>query len=205
MVLASHIIMTCYGFWLPNDPRGSWSDLVRNWEIFWFAGPATKTTQRRSLARNPHDRSLREAAKSHLRYDPVIFTGKQALCVAQGFAKAARESQYQILAAAILPSHAHLVVARHERPAERIAGHLKTRATQALVEKGMHPFVQHRGPDGRFPSVWGQHAWKVFLDSIEAIHRAVRYVQDNPLKENKPRQRWSFVQTPAPSANVQIA
>jgi len=25
MVIASHDIFTFYGFWLPNDPRGSWS------------------------------------------------------------------------------------------------------------------------------------------------------------------------------------
>ena len=28
-VVAYHVIITNYGFWLPNDPRGSWSDLVR--------------------------------------------------------------------------------------------------------------------------------------------------------------------------------
>src|SRR5256885_9336243 len=35
----------------PNDPRGSWSDFVRSWELFRY-GPATKTTERRSLARS---------------------------------------------------------------------------------------------------------------------------------------------------------
>jgi len=54
-VLAYHLIMTAYGFWLPNDPRGSWSDFVRAWELFLFGGPATRTTERRSLARDPHD------------------------------------------------------------------------------------------------------------------------------------------------------
>jgi len=28
MVLGTHLILTAYGFWLPNDPRGSWSDFV---------------------------------------------------------------------------------------------------------------------------------------------------------------------------------
>ena len=26
-VLAYHLIMTAYGFWLPNEPRGSWSEV----------------------------------------------------------------------------------------------------------------------------------------------------------------------------------
>ena len=42
MVLAYHLIFTAYGFWLPNDPRGSWSDFVRAWELF-ITGKATKT------------------------------------------------------------------------------------------------------------------------------------------------------------------
>ena len=26
MVIAQHLVFTTYGFWLPNDPRGSWSE-----------------------------------------------------------------------------------------------------------------------------------------------------------------------------------
>jgi hypothetical protein len=33
----------------------------------------------------------------------------------------------------------------------------------------------------------------VFLDSEEALETAIRYVEDNPLKEGKRRQKWSFV------------
>jgi hypothetical protein len=40
MVLASHVIITAYGFWLPNEERGSWSDFVRSWELFKNFGPA---------------------------------------------------------------------------------------------------------------------------------------------------------------------
>jgi len=39
MIRAYHAIFTAYGFWLPNDPRGSWSDFVGSWELFRF-GPA---------------------------------------------------------------------------------------------------------------------------------------------------------------------
>ena len=46
-VLAAHVIFTAYGFWLPNDPRGSWSDFVASWELLKF-GRATKVTTRAS-------------------------------------------------------------------------------------------------------------------------------------------------------------
>ena len=58
---AFHLIISAYGFWLPNDPRGSWSDFVGSWELYKF-GPATKTTETRSLAHDPHDVALRRGS-----------------------------------------------------------------------------------------------------------------------------------------------
>lgn len=36
MIHAYHFILSAYGFWLPNDPRGSWSDFVGAWELFRY-------------------------------------------------------------------------------------------------------------------------------------------------------------------------
>jgi hypothetical protein len=47
MVRWHHLIITAYGFWLPNDPRGSWSDFVGAWELLRF-GEATKVDDKRS-------------------------------------------------------------------------------------------------------------------------------------------------------------
>lgn len=33
MIHGYHLIWGAYGFWLPNDPRGSWSDFVYSWEL----------------------------------------------------------------------------------------------------------------------------------------------------------------------------
>ena len=121
MVLGYHFIFSAYGFWLPNDPRGSWSDCVREFEIRKF-GPATKSliTSTRSVAAKPHDHATRLAAKSALRYPPVRFTGVQARAIARGFAAAASEGNYIIHALAILPDHAHLVLARNPRTSMRL-------------------------------------------------------------------------------------
>src|SRR3954469_14723165 len=85
-VIAYHVIVTAYGFWLPNDPRGSWSDFVRAWELLRF-GRATKTTERRSLAKDPHDVELRREAKKHLVRRAVRFSGRQARAIGRGFGK----------------------------------------------------------------------------------------------------------------------
>jgi len=192
MVIASHVIFTAYGFWLPNDPRGSWSDFVGSWELYHF-GPATKTELRNSLARTEHDRTLRRAAKTALKFMPVEFTGVQARAVGHGFAKAIVDRGYRMFACSILPAHVHAVIGRHERDAEDIVGHLKFAATRELCAQGLHPFEQHREAQGKLPTMWTKRSWKVFLDSDESVLRAIGYVEGNPVKEGKPVQRWSFV------------
>src|SRR5439155_16375243 len=89
MVLGSHVIFCAYAFWLPNDPRGSWSDFVGSWELFRF-GLATTTDSRKSLAHQPHDRDQRLAAKQALQYPPVQFTGIQARAIGEGFGNSIR-------------------------------------------------------------------------------------------------------------------
>lgn len=192
MIRAYHAIFTAYGFWLPNDPRGSWSDFVGSWELFQF-GHATKTNSRRSVAAKPHDRALREATKVALKYPAVHFDGHQALAIAEGFATAIDEHGYRLYACSILPEHVHLVVARCDRNIERIVTHLKAKATARLTETGRHPLGLFTAPRGGPPSPWAAKLWKCFLEKPADITRAVRYVEGNPAKEGKRPQRWSFV------------
>src|SRR5262245_27752258 len=112
MVHGSHVILGAYGFWLPNDPRGSWSDFVRSWELLRF-GPATKVNTRASVARKAHNRDARLAAKTALTNPPVIFTGVQAKAIGEGFGEFCRKSGVVIWACS-MPEHIHLVIARHD-------------------------------------------------------------------------------------------
>jgi REP element-mobilizing transposase RayT len=102
-------------------------------------------------------------------------------------------SGIEIWACSILPEHVHMVVARHTYEVEKIVNHLKGDATRELVEQKLHPLAKHRKVDGRVPGCWARGQWKVFLDDVEDIVRAIRYVENNPLKEGRPAQRWKFV------------
>jgi REP element-mobilizing transposase RayT len=123
----------------------------------------------------------------------VEFDGHQALAIARGFFRAVQESNYSVFACSILPKHVHAVVGRHEHLAEQVVAHLKGRATQELVAEGLHPFRSQKKPDGSIPSVWAARLWKVYLNTPDDLNRAIRYVQDNPLKDGKREQRWPFV------------
>jgi REP element-mobilizing transposase RayT len=191
MIVGYHIIFSAYGFWLPNDPRGSWSQFVGSWELFRY-GPATKTTERRSLAYRHHDWERRKQAKSALKFPPVNFTGVAARAVGRGFGDYVRQAKLPVWACAILPDHVHMVVGRPNMPVEQLVIQLKGAATRQLEREGVHPLAAWKGPDGRMPKCWVRGQWKVYLDAQD-VPRAIQYVQDNPLKEGKKKQGWSFV------------
>jgi REP element-mobilizing transposase RayT len=192
MLLGFHVIFSTYGFWLPNDPRGSWSDWIRNWELLRYGG-ATKVDTRDSVAGAKHDVALRKRAKEALAYPEVFLTGIQAQTVGVGFRTAVDEANYTVLACSIMPQHVHLVVGPHSRKIDRIVAHLKSRATQQLNQSNLHPLAAYRQADGTTPSPWCRNCWKVFVFSQRHLRDAIRYVEENPLKEGKPRQHWSFV------------
>jgi len=192
MILAGHLILTAYGFWLPNDLRGSWSDFVGSWELLRF-GPATKVDTRRSVAHQPHNRRARLAAKRHLKYRPVRFSGAQARAVGRGFAAFVERNGLVVWACSILPEHVHLVVARHRYHFDRVIELMKSAATRRLTEEGLHPFRDITRPDGQHPKPFARGGWSVFLDTDAAVRRAIRYAEDNPAREGLPRQQWSFV------------
>jgi len=192
MIVGYHIIFGMYGFWLPNDPRGSWSNFVGSWELYRYGGRATKVIERRSLASRDHDRARRLEAKTRLKYPAVSLDGVQARAVGRGFGAFFQKSGAPCWACAILPDHVHLVVGRGRYDVEKMVIALKSHATRRLKEEDIHPQREFAGPSGRMPKCFARGEWKVFLDAGD-VAPAVRYVEDNPLKEGLPRQTWPFV------------
>jgi len=110
------------------------------------------------------------------------------VAIARGFNTAVMESEYRLLALAILLDHVHVVMAEHATSPTRIAGHLKGRATPELRASCGWP------PDR---ALWGKRAWASWLGSDDAVLAAIRYVEANPVKAGLKKQQWSMV-TPYP-------
>ena len=193
-MIAFHLIISAYGFWLPNDQRGSWSNFVAAWELLKF-GPATKTDERRSHAHDPHDAGLRRAAKLALKYPPVHFDETQRQAIGRGFNQAVDDAGYSIAACCIGFDHAHLVIAQHSRGINVIAGHLKASATRALTAADIHPLNGFVGKRGGLPTPWSERCWKVFIYDVAQLRAAIAYVERHPRKEGLPDQHWPFVNT----------
>lgn len=199
MIVGYHLIFSAYGFWLPNDPRGSWSEFVGAWDLFQAGGKATKekVTERRSYARDPHDREQRLATKEQLQRPPVKFTGVQARAVGRGFGEYVKKAGLRVWACAIMPDHVHLVVGKFRMTMEQLTIQLKQAATTRLVEERVHPFQHLKPDDGPPPKCFAVGEWKGYLDPDD-VDRCIRYGEQNPIKEGLPTQvgRWPFVTEP---------
>ena len=184
-ILAYHVVFCTYGFWLPNDPRGSWSERVFAVALQPF-GEATKVNTRHSRAHDQHDHQKRWEAKKHLMFPPVRLTGQQALVVSQAMADVVAEIQLAVYACCIMLDHVHFVMPPHERSKEAIVQYFKSAATKRLNERRLHPLENQRSP-------WSRSFWDVYLHTEEQILRAVQYINNNPIKEGYKPQNWRFV------------
>jgi len=193
MLLGYHLMFSAYGFWLPNDPRGSGSRGLYADKLLEFGGP-TKVAAHEFCARKPHDRRKRLAAKNVLDRAPVKFDGMQARAIARGFTNSVTRSRITIWACAVMPDHVHLVVAPHRHTIETLANLLKGEATRQLEAEGIHPFQGQKGPRDRVPSCFGRKWWVIYKDTDEALLAAIRYAENNPIKAGfKAQDAWTCV------------
>jgi REP element-mobilizing transposase RayT len=183
MPLAYHVILGMYGFWLPNDPRGSGSSYVGSRALRRF-GAATKVATTQSVAQRPHDWQRRLAAKRAIKYPPVRLAGLQALALGRGFADFQKKNGLLVWACSILPDHLHVVIGQPRLAPTQMKTQLKGAAVRRLKIEGIHPEV---------PKVFARDGRCVFLDAAEEVWRTVDYVEQNPVKEGLRRQFWSFV------------
>jgi len=189
-VIGYHVIFGAYGFWLPNDPRGSQSRYVFAPRLAAF-GPPQKLRDDTTLT--PADAAQLRAMQSELELPPVRFHPAQIAAIAEGFGQIVGRLGLVFYAAALMPDHVHIVAARQEMHAEDIAAYLKRAGSRQLSQAGLHPFAGHVRRGGRLPSPWGEHGWKIFLFDLDEIEHAARYVSGNPTEAGLPAQSWPWV------------
>ena len=182
IVIAYHLIWTIYGYWLPNDPRGSTSKLIRR-DILKDLG--TLHYGRKKV--QPSSREIRafyDLAKTKLKHELLTLTPSDVELVAQSFFETLRNHSYTCYACAIMPDHIHILIRKHKHLAEEMIEHLQD-ASQSLL-------LAHSARPPNHP-LWGGPGWKVFLDSPDDVHRTIRYIDDNPTKSHLPRQQHNFI------------
>ncbi len=142
-MLGWHLIFSVYGFWLPNDERGSGSVRVRAQHIYDAGGKATKVHTTHSVAHRPHDVRLRKMAKESLTYPAVELSGLQARAVTRWIAAICPKIELVVHACAIMPDHVHVVVAAHRFNGDELIACLKRTGTRGMNDEGLHPMRNH--------------------------------------------------------------
>jgi REP element-mobilizing transposase RayT len=182
MVVGYHLIWTAYGWWLPNDPRGSSSHEIR---VERIANLGELHYGRK--AQQPSSREIRQfyrEARQVLNHELLPFADDEILLLAASFAAVIRERGYTCYACAVMPDHVHALLRKHRDRSEEMIAHFQEKSQQVLKDVGRRP-ADH--------PVWGGPGWKVFLNRREDIERIVDYIRQNPIKAGRPQQRWPFV------------
>jgi hypothetical protein len=182
MVLAHHIILTGYGHWLPNDPRGSLSADFRSPRLEDL-GPIHHGRK----PRQPPGREIRSfyrAAVTRLDHPVLWFERDSRNTIGECFGRVISGSALTCYACAILSDHAHVLIRRHRLDAEGMIRLFKEASARALAAGGLAPMGH---------PVWSSDDFVAFKDSPEAIRAATEYIESNPGKHHLEAQHWSFV------------
>ena len=94
IVIAHHLIWTAYGWWLPNDPRGSGSSTIRN-DVLAELGDVHFGRKRVQPAGREVREFYREAAEL-LKHPLLTFDERERerVAIADGFAQAIDAEHY---------------------------------------------------------------------------------------------------------------
>lgn len=181
VVIAHHLIWTAYGYWLPNDPRGSMSKTIASDVIAELGALHFGRKKIQPSAREV--RKFRDHARDVLKYPLLHFTPSDFSVIAEGLTEAIHQN-YTCYACAIMPDHVHMIIRKHKHQAEEMLDNLQHSSRLRLRALGV------RSPDH---PVWGGPGWKVFLGTPNDIRRTILYIEKNPVQWKLPRQVWPFV------------
>ena len=182
MILATHVILTGYGHWLPNDARGSYSETVYAPNIAEL-GPIHH-------GRKPVQPSKQELRAFHQRAEKMLyypvhwFSREERAAIRDAFGRLCTEQLFICHACAIMPNHIHVLVRRNFLIPEKIHKLFKECATHAVRKCGrIHPDhpVFNAGEGIRKKN------------TPEDVRTCAAYIQNNFAKHREPFEQYPFV------------
>jgi REP element-mobilizing transposase RayT len=183
IVIAHHLIWTAYGWWLPNDPRGSGSRIIRN-DILNDLG-ALHYGRKRVQPAGYEVRRFYQRATAILKHPLLTFDARARDEISMAFGQVIHEQQFTCYACAIMLDHIHILIRKHKYHAEEIMDWFKEAGRNRLIATG-HRTENH-------PTWAAGGGWKVFLDHPDDVRRTIDYINRNPDLAGLPPQHWPFV------------
>ena len=183
MVIAHHLVWTTYGTWLPNDPRGSWSQTVLSPQLAELG--EIDFGRRKIQPSRQIVRDFKQQAEPLLAHPTICFDARQIEIVGAALGESLRKLNYTCYSCAVMPDHVHLLIRKHRDQAETMIENLQAATRNMLI-----------ATDGILPAehpVWTAGGWKRFLGSPDAVRSVIHYIDGNPTKIGRPAQAWPFV------------
>lgn len=149
---------TCYGQWLPGDPRGYVSNTLTE-EGYRAKRNAPGTAYDRD------ERATHQRAKALQKYPTTWLTAELAVVAAEAIIAAAIDREWVILRAAVMSNHIHVVVA--ECPDN---GSAVRRVLKGVSQAKLNEHI------GKPCSWWTRGGSDLYLHGERAILAAISYV-----------------------------
>jgi REP element-mobilizing transposase RayT len=183
MVAGYHLIWTVYGYWLPNDPRGSTSkdmrvEPIRDLGEIHYGRKAVQPSSKEI-------REFHQKAQEVLKHPVLTFDDDEIAILGKAFGEVITEKEYTCYACAIMPDHVHMLIRRHRDRAEDMIERFQEHSRTAVIEAGRRPPTH---------PMWTKGAgWKGFLNTVRDFQRTIEYVRGNPREIGRAEQTWDFV------------
>ncbi len=134
VVIAHHLIWTAYGYWLPNDPRGSTSktiacDVIAELGSLHFGRKRVQPSGREV-------KEFQDRSRAVLKYPLLKFQVADFPLIADALTIVIREHNYTCYACAIMPDHVHVLIRKHKHVAEDMLEHFQTVSRLRLRNRG---------------------------------------------------------------------
>jgi hypothetical protein len=155
------ITWTTYGTWLPGDPRGNVSPVLR------ADGTYAKRKNTPGVEWAAGDERTRKRARALQQFDSIRLDQDEAYAAAESIADAATSRTWLVLRGAVMATHAHVVLQGGGADGSAIRRILKGVSSAALSE--------HRGASLRW---WTHGGSERGLRGAEAIAAGIKYVAE---------------------------
>jgi REP element-mobilizing transposase RayT len=166
-----HLVKSAYGHWLPGDQRGHWSSAWDE-QIGYF---------------QPHhlhagDPIRERIAEERMKHPPTRFTSSMIDAVACAVGECAEDSDWRVAAAAIEPTHMHLLLTYTERDIDGTAKWIAQ-----VTTKKIHTTTRFTGP------VWCEGKWLEFIFELDHWENTGRYIERHNLRRGLPARPWEWI------------
>ena len=168
-----HWVKSGYGLWLPGDGRGHWSEA---WD--------TRTGYVEPRTLHSGDPVRLRMARERMLHPPVQLNAPMADAVAQALEECVRTSNggLSIVAAAIEPTHMHVLIPYSGRDIDGTVKWLTDRTTKAV-----HRQTKHVGP------VWCDGRWQQFVFDTDHWQRLIEYIERYNIRAGRAAKPYDFL------------